>query len=58
MVTTAETVRNITGMATELPLAVSVALKYFAAVRAGKGIDCLSLHQIKMTVPPLVSTFI
>jgi hypothetical protein len=46
MTTTAETVLNITGMAAELPLAVSVGLKYFAAVRTGKGIECLSLHYI------------
>jgi hypothetical protein len=58
MATTAETVLNITGMAAELPLAVSVGLKYFAAVRTGKGIDRLSLHQVKMPVPPFVSAFI
>jgi hypothetical protein len=58
MMTNAETVFNITGMAAELPLAVPVSLKYLAAVRAGKGIDCLSLHQVKMPVPPLVSAFI
>jgi hypothetical protein len=45
-------------MAAELPLTVSVDLKYFAAVRTGKGIDRLSLHQVKMPVPPLVSAFI
>jgi len=45
-------------MATELPLTVPVGLKYFAAVRTGKGIDCLSLHQVKMPVPPFVSATI
>lgn len=54
MATTAETVFNITRMTAELPLTVSVDLKYFAAVRTGKGIDRLSLHQVKMHVPPLV----
>jgi hypothetical protein len=58
MTTTAETVFNITGMAAELPLTVPVGLKYFTAVLAGKGIDRLSLHQVKMPVPPFVSATI
>ena len=58
MATTAETVFNITGMAAELPSAVSIGLKYLAAVQTGKGIDCLSLHQVKMPVPPFVSATI
>jgi hypothetical protein len=58
MATTAETVLNITGMAAELPLSISIGLKCLAAVRTGKGIDCLSLHQVKMPVPPFVSALI
>jgi hypothetical protein len=45
-------------MAAELPFAVSVGLKYFTAVLAGKGIDRLSLHQVKMPIPPFVSALI
>ena len=58
MATTAETVFNITRMTAELPSAVSIGLKYFATVCAGKGIDRLSLHQVKMPVPPFVSATI
>jgi hypothetical protein len=45
-------------MTAELPSAVSIGLKYFATVCAGKGIDRLSLHQVKMPVPPFVSATI
>jgi hypothetical protein len=45
-------------MAAKFPLTISVSFKYLAAVRTGKGIDCLSLHQVKMPVPPLVSATI
>jgi len=58
MTVSAETVLNITSMAAELPLTIPVSLKYLAAVQTGKGIDCLSLHQVKMPVPPFVSATI
>jgi hypothetical protein len=45
-------------MAAELPLTVPVGLKYFAAVRTGKGINRFPLHQVKMPVPPFVSATI
>ena len=49
-----ESVLDITGMGTELPMAVAIDTELLAAVRAGKGIDRLPLHQLGMSVPPFV----
>ena len=54
MVTTPESVLDITGMRTELSMAVAIDVELFAAVRAGESIDCLPLHQLQMCVPPLI----
>ena len=47
-------VSNIAGMGAELPTTVPIDGKLFPAVRAGKSVDCFSLHQIQVAVPPLV----
>ena len=54
MADTPEPIENITGMGAELPMAVAIDAELLAAVRAGKGIDSLPLHQLQMCVPPLV----
>ena len=54
MADTPEPIGNITGMGAELPMAVAIDAELLAAVRAGKGIDSLPLHQLQMCVPPLV----
>ena len=54
MADTPESVLDITGMGTELPMAVAIDAELLAAVRAGKGIDSLPLHQLQMCVPPLI----
>ena len=54
MADTPESVLDITGMRTELPMAVAIDGELFAAVRAGESIDCLPLHQLQMGIPPLV----
>lgn len=46
MADTPESVLDITGMGTELPMAVAIDTELLAAVRAGKGIDSLPLHQL------------
>ena len=54
MVDTPESVLDITGMGTELPMAVAVDAELLAAVRAGECIDGPPLHQLQMGIPPLV----
>lgn len=41
-------------MGAELPMTVAVDGELLPAGRAGKGVDCLPLHQLHMCVPPLV----
>ena len=55
MVATPESVLDITGMRTELSMAVAVDAELFAAVRAGECIDGLLLHQLQMGIPPFIS---
>ena len=47
-------IRNIAGVGAELPMAVAVDGEFLPTGRAGKGIDSLTLHQVKVAVPPLV----
>lgn len=54
MVATSESVLDITGMGTELPMSVTVDAELLAAVRAGESINRFPLHQIQMGIPPLV----
>lgn len=54
MADTPEPISNIAGVGAELPMTVAVDGEFFPAGRAGKGVDCLPLHQIQMCVPPLV----
>ena len=54
MVDTSEPVSNIAGMGAELPMAVAVDSEFLPASRTGIGVDCLPLHQLQMSIPPLV----
>lgn len=54
MADTPESVLDITGMRTELPMAVAIDDEFFPAGRASEGVDCLPLHQFQMCVPPLI----
>ena len=47
-------IRNITGVGAELPMAVAIDGEFLPASRTGIGVDCLSLYQVKVAVPPLV----
>jgi len=42
-------------MGAELPMAVAIDGEFFSAGWAGKSIDSLSLYQVKVAVPPLIS---
>lgn len=55
MADTSEPVSNIAGMGAELPMTVAIDSEFFSTSQAGKSIDGLPLHKVKMTVPPLVS---
>ena len=54
MANTSEPISDIAGVGAELPMAVAVNGEFFPAGRAGKGVDCLPLHQLQMCIPPLV----
>ena len=54
MADTSEPVCNIAGVGAELPMAVAVDGEFLPTGLAGKGIDSLTLHQVKVAVPPLV----
>ena len=47
-------IRNIAGVGAELPMAVAVDGEFLPTGLAGKGIDSLTLHQVKVAVPPLI----
>ena len=47
-------IRNIAGVGAELPMAVAVDGEFLPTGQAGKGVDSLTLHQVKVAVPPLV----
>lgn len=51
-------IRNIAGVGAELPMAVAVDGEFLPTGLAGKGIDSLTLHQVKVAVPPLVTACI
>ena len=54
MADTSEPICNIVGMGAELPMAVAVDHEFLPASRTGIGVDCLSLYQVKVGIPPLV----
>lgn len=54
MADTSEPISDIAGVGAELPMAVAVDGEFFPAGWAGKGVDCLPLHQLQMCIPPLV----
>ena len=54
MADTSEPISDIADVGAELPMAVAVDGEFFPADRAGKGVDCLPLHQLQMCIPPLV----
>ena len=54
MADTFEPVSNIASMRAELPMAVAVDSEFLPASRTGIGVDCLPLHQLQMSIPPLV----
>ena len=53
MLFTTKPVSNVTLVTAVLPAPISVNVKLFTAVLAGKYVVCLSLYEAKMTVPPL-----
>ena len=54
MADTSEPISNIAGVGAELPMAVAIDGEFLPASRTGIGVDCLSLHQLQMCVPPLI----
>lgn len=54
MADTSEPISNIAGVGAELPMAVAIDGEFLPASRTGIGVDCLSLYQVKVAVPPLV----
>ena len=54
MADTSKPISNIAGVGAELPMTVAIDGECFPAGRAGKGVDCLPLHQLQMCIPPLV----
>ena len=55
MADTSEPISDIAGVGAELPMAVAVDGEFLPTGQAGKGVDSLTLHQVKVAVPPLVS---
>ena len=54
MADTSEPISDIAGVGAELPMPVAVDGEFFPAGRTGEGVDCLPLHQLQMSIPPLV----
>ena len=54
MAYTPKPVGNVAGMGAKLPAAVPVDGKLFPAGRASEGVDRFPLHQLQMSIPPLV----
>lgn len=54
MVYTPKPVSNIAGVGAELPTSVAIDGEFFSTGWEGKDVDALSLHQVKLAVPPLV----
>ena len=49
-----KTVIDVAGMGAKLTMTVAVDVEILATIRAGECIDCLSLHQLQMGIPPLI----
>jgi hypothetical protein len=54
MADTPKPISNIAGVGAELPMTVAVDGEFLPTGQAGKGVDSLTLHQVKVAVPPLV----